>query len=174
MALMDALMGAIVNPGQQGNMGQVANIFGMVQQITGAQQGLDAGTTASAMSALGGLAKSALQQKQSEGGLEMVEALLNQHAGTSPSEAAVSALFGQGQQAQVAQTIAQKTGLDANVIIGLLPMAVPLVLQLLQQGASKQQAAPGGNSVLNAFMDGDRDGDVDFGDLLGQASKFLG
>jgi hypothetical protein len=174
MALMDALMGAIANPGQQGNLGQVANIFGMVQQMTGNQPGLDAGTTATAMSALGGLAKSALQQKQAEGGMAMVEALLNQHAGTSPSEAAVSALFGQGQQQQVAQTIAQKTGLDANMVLGLLPMAVPLVLQLLQQGASKQAAAPGSNSVLNAFMDGDRDGDVDFGDLLGQASKFLG
>jgi hypothetical protein len=78
-----------------------------------------------------------------------------------------------GQQQQAAQSVAQSTGMDANLIQSMLPALVPLALNLLPSGASQTQAAPAGNPVLNAFLDSDYNGSVDLGDALSMASQFM-
>jgi hypothetical protein len=57
--------------------------------------------------------------------------------------------------------------------VGLLPILVPLVLNLLNSG-HHQDPQQGGNSVLKGFLDSDRDGDVDISDALKMAGQFLG
>lgn len=46
----------------------------------------------------------------------------------------------------------------------MLPILVPLVLNLLQTGSQTRNPQGGANPVLNAFLDADRDGDVDISD----------
>jgi len=49
-------------------------------------------------------------------------------------------------------------------------------MSLLQSGAMTQGGAPGasgGNPLLNAFLDGDHDGDTDLGDLMSMAGRFM-
>lgn len=76
----------------------------------------------------------------------------------------------QHQVAQIAQIAAQQTGLNPNLIQQMLPMLVPVVLNLLQGGSRVQNPQGGANPVLNAFLDADRDGDVDIADrYLGQS-----
>jgi len=54
----------------------------------------------------------------------------------------------------------------------MLPILVPLVLNLLQTGTGVQSQG-GANPVLNAFLDADRDGDVDIADAMQMAGRYL-
>ncbi len=174
MSLLDAITSAIANPNQQGSSNQLGNILNTVSAIAGSQS---SGTNSTAlMSAVGSVVQSALQNHQAQIGSEGVENLVNQHAGDSPNPGAVQAIFG-GQEQQAVQAIAQQTGLDINQISAMLPMVLPSVLNLLQSGAqngSQDGTNSGGNPVLNSFLDGDHNGSVDLGDILSQASRFLG
>jgi hypothetical protein len=170
MSLMDALSAAIANPNQVGSADQMGSILNMVQGIAGSQN-LDSGNTSALMSAVGSVVRTTLQNQQAQSGSSGVEAMIAQLAGSGNGAQAVQTLFG-GQEQQIAQTIAQRTGMDANQIMGLLPMVLPVVLQLLNQ-VQQQGGATGANSVLNTFLDGDRDGDVDMGDVLSQVGRFL-
>jgi uncharacterized protein YidB (DUF937 family) len=168
MSLFDAITSAISNPNQQGSTDQLGSILGAVQAIAGTQTG-DPSNSSNLMSAVGSAVQGALQNHQSNVGTEGVENLIGQHAGSDSSPEAVQALFG-GQTQQVVEQIAQSTGIDASQISAMLPSMLPQVLQLLQSGASNS----GGNSVLNTFLDSNQDGNVDLGDLMSQAGRFLG
>jgi hypothetical protein len=176
MGMFDIIAGAIANPSTQGSNSQVGNILSAVQQIAGSQ-GASTAATPALMSTVGGFVRSSLQEKRQTQGNAAVEGLINQFAGTNPNVAAVQALFNQSQQSQVAEAVANKTGLNSQAIIAMLPVLVPLVLNLLKTGANKADAPAAqtaqGNPVLNAFLDGDRDGDVDLGDIMAQAGKFM-
>ncbi|MBD1869790.1 DUF937 domain-containing protein [Cyanobacteria bacterium FACHB-471] len=175
MGLFDQIVSAIDNPNQQANPSQLGSIINTVQQLSN-NQGVDSSQTQTLLSTVGGYVRSALQQQQAAGGRSNAEAIVNQYSGTSPNAAAVQALFSPAQQQQVAQAISQKTGINAETILAMLPTLIPIVLQLLQSGANKQgsQASGGGsNSVLSTFLDSDGDRDVDIGDAISLASRFL-
>lgn len=171
MGLFDQVLNAINDPSQQGSTDQIGMILNTVQQMSNGN-GLDPTTTQAVMSVLGGHVRSALQQQRTTQGDQQVESLVNQFAGTGASMAAVNALFSSQQAQQVIQDVAQRTGLDPQMIQALLPTLVPIVLNFLRSGANSQGAG-GGNSVLNTFLDSDQDGDVDLGDTLAIASRFL-
>lgn len=173
MSLFDQILSAVANPQQQASPDQLGSILGTVQQVAG-NQGLDSNATQAVMSLLGSHVRSSLQNQQAAQGSGYVQSLVNQFAGLGNNPQAVSALFPGGAQQQVSENIAQQTGLNAGTIQSLLPILVPIVLNLLQSG-SMQQSTPsgGGNPVLNAFLDADRDGDVDVGDVMGMAGQFL-
>lgn len=171
MGLFDQILGAIDNPTQQANPDQLGSILGAVQQMS-ASQGVDPGTTQTVLSMVGGYVRSALQQQRSMGGNDRAEGILRQFGGFQPSAAAVQALFTPAQQQQISQAIAQRTGLPAGTVQMLLVAAVPLVLKLLSSG-SRTQPGAGSNSVLDAFLDADGDGDVDVSDAIGMASQFF-
>ncbi|NJM56510.1 MAG: DUF937 domain-containing protein [Synechococcales cyanobacterium RU_4_20] len=173
MGMFDVIAGAIANPNTQGSNSQVASILGAVQQMAGQQQGMSAAATPALMSTVGSFVRSSLQEKRQTQGDNVVENLINQFAGTSPNTNAVQALFNQGQQQEVAGAVANKTGMTSQAVLAVLPLLVPLVLNLLKTGSSKAGAAATGNPVLSAFLDKDGDGDVDLGDLMSQASRFM-
>ncbi|MBD1912296.1 MULTISPECIES: DUF937 domain-containing protein [unclassified Leptolyngbya] len=173
MPLFDQILGAINNPNQQASSDQLGTILNTLQQVAG-NQGTNTGTTQAAMSVVGSYVRSALKQKASQGGAGQVDSIMRQFAGTGPNPAAVQALFNPSQQQQLTQTISQRTGLNASQIQGLLVVLVPIALKLLSSGAQQGQgSAVGGNSVLGAFMDADGDGDVDMGDALSMAGRYL-
>jgi hypothetical protein len=174
MGLLDQLMGAVSNPNQQANPDQLGAIFNTVQQISG-NQGVDPSATQSVLSALGGHVKTALQQQQQTNGAEGVASMVSQLSGTNPSAGAIDAIFG-GNQQQVVQSVSQQSGVNASTIQAMLPALIPVIMGVLQSGAMTQGGAPGaggGNPLLNAFLDGDRDGDTDLGDLMSMAGKFM-
>jgi Bacterial protein of unknown function (DUF937) len=175
MGLFDQIAGAIANPNQLGNPDQLSSILGTVQQLSG-NYGVDPATSQQVMSMVGGYVRSALQQQQAQGGSGQVESILNQFSGLGANPSAVQALFPNEQQAQVSDAIAQHTGLPSNIVQSLLPALIPVVLNMLQTGASQpntQSAVQGGNSVLSAFLDSDQDGDVDLGDAMAMAGRYL-
>lgn len=169
MGLFDQIINAVSNPQQQASPDQLGGILGMAQQVAG-NNGLDPSMTQTVISLLGGHVRSALQQKQATEGGDQVQSIVNQFAGLGSNPQAVGALFSIGQQQNVANDISQRTGLNPSTIQSMLPVLVPLVLNLLRSGSNVGGA---GNPVLNAFLDADRDGDVDLGDVMGMAGQFL-
>lgn len=174
MGLLEQLMGAVSNPNQQANPDQLGAIFNTVQQLSG-NQGIDPSATQAVLSALGGHVKAALQQQQQTNGTEGVAAMVSQLSGTTPSAGALDAVFG-GNQQQVVQSVSQQSGVNASTIQAMLPALIPVVMGVLQSGAMTQGGVPGasgGNPLLNAFLDGDQDGDTDLGDLMSMAGRFM-
>lgn len=174
MGLFDQILGAIDNPNQQANPNQIGSILNVVQQVSG-QQGMNPSATQAVLSVLGGHVRSALQQQQAQGGRNQVASLVEQFAGTNPNQSAVQSIFSPQQQQSAVQDAAQRTGINAGTIQMLLPILIPIVLNLLKTGASNQGSVqnPQSNSVLNAFLDADNDGAVDVGDAISIAGRFL-
>lgn len=177
MPLFDQILGAINNPNQMASTDQLGAIVNAAQQFASGQ-GVNPAVMPDVMSTVGGYVRSALQDQRAAGGQAQVESILNQFAGTQPNAGAVQALFSPQQQQQLAQTLSQKTGMDPGMVQMLLAAAVPLALNLLRSGTPTSQAqvpgaTTGGNSVLNTFLDSDGDGDVDLGDTLSMAGRFL-
>jgi hypothetical protein len=176
MGLFDQILGAIENPNQQASPDQLGTILNTVQQVSNSR-GIEPAATQTALSVVGGYVRSALQQRRETEGNASAEAIVNQFGGTSPSTAALQTLFNPSQQQQVAQAVAQRTGISADTILSLLPILVPLVLNLLKTGATRSNApaanSTASNTVLNSFLDADGDGDVDVGDAMSLAGRFL-
>lgn len=174
MALFDQILSALDNPNQQANPNQMGEILSAVQQLSSAQ-GANASATQTALSMVGGYVRSALQQKRASGGTAQVDEIVNQYAGTRPNPGAVQALFPPAQQQQITQTISDRTGLSPAIVQMIVAAAVPIVLNLLSSGATKSSSPtnPSNNSVLNVFLDSDRDGDVDMADTIAMAGRFF-
>lgn len=171
MGFFDQILNAVNDPNQQASPDQLSGILNTVQQLSGSQ-GTDPGTTQTALSLVGSYVRSALQQKQQTEGAAQAQAAVNQYAGTGFNPQAVQAILGPVMQQQLVQDLIQRTGLSPDTVQSMLPVLVPVVLNLLQSGNNTQNPQAG-NPVLNAFLDSDRDGDVDLGDALGVASRFL-
>jgi hypothetical protein len=178
MGLFDQIAGAIANPQTQANSNQLGSLIGAVQQFTGGQA-TNPSQTQALMSVVGSFVRSSLQQQRNTQGAQQVEQIVNHYSGTNPNAEAVQALLSQEQQQQLTQTAVQKTGLDPEMIQSMLPVLIPIALNFLKMGESgaasqaSSTSQAGGNGVLNSFLDADGDGDVDMGDMLANAQRFL-
>lgn len=173
MGLFDQIINAIDSQDQQGSTSGLANNLNTMQQLSNSY-GADSSTMQSALSIVGNYVRGALQQKRSRGGADEAQNIVNQYSGNYPNPQAVNSLFSGGQVAQIAAEVAARTGLNAGTIQQMLPILVPIVLNLLQSGTRTHNPQGGANPVLNAFLDADRDGDVDIADAMQLASRHLG
>jgi hypothetical protein len=174
MGLFDQILGAIADPNQQASPDHLSNTLNTAQQVA-ANNGVPPAATPDMMSVLGGYVRSALQQHEATNGQGSAATLVNQFGGTNPSTDALQTLFNPTQQQEVAQAIAQRTGVSADAILSMLPILVPIVLNLLKSGAHSSAApsAPGANPVLASFLDANGDGNVDLGDAMSMAGRYL-
>lgn len=172
MGLFDQIINSIDNSNQEASSGQLATILSTVQQL-GDSYGSNPSTVQSVLSIVGNHVRSALQQKRSTDSPEEAQAVVNQYSGTYPNPQAVNTLFSPNQQQQVAQDAAQRTGLNVGTIQEMLPVLVPLVLNLLQTGTRAQNPQGGSNPVLSTFLDADHDGDVDIADAMQLAGRYI-
>jgi hypothetical protein len=179
MGLFFEVLSAINDPNRQGSVDQLGAVAKAVEGLGGAQ-GLNSPVAQTAISVLGGQVKSALQQGGSSGIGDLLgqvaggnlAGMVGQAAAGGAGLAGLQAMFPPQMQQQIAQGIAQKTGLNAQTIQGMLPTLIPAVMGLLNMGATKP-GVPGGNPILNAFLDSDKDGDTDLGDVMKFAGRFL-
>ncbi|MEL6496813.1 MAG: DUF937 domain-containing protein [Cyanobacteria bacterium J06623_7] len=172
MSIFNQILSAIDNPEREASNDQLGSILDTVQQLGSSYQ-TNPNSVESAMSIVGSYAKSALQQQRQQGGEAQVNQMLSQFGGTQASPQVLSALFGSSQLQNMIAKISQRTGLNARTIQSMLPILVPLVLNLLRTGNNKRNVS-GGNPVLNSFLDSDGDGDVDISDMMRLASRHLG
>ncbi len=169
MGLFDQIVGAIENPNQQGNVGELGNIVNTVEQLS-SSTGTDSSTMQSAFGIVGNYVRSALQQKSDTEGHQATQDLVSQFAGTSPNPDAVNSIFSAGMQQEVANVLQERTGLDARLVEQFLPMAVPLILNLLHTGANTQE---GGNPILSTFLSANHDSGFNIASAIQMASQFI-
>ncbi len=172
MGLFDQIINAIENSNQEASSGQLASILSTMQQM-GDSYGAEPSTVQSLLSIVGNYVRSALQQKQATEGNDSAQAVVNQYSGTYPNPQAVQSLFSPEEQDQVAADAAEQTGLNMGKVQEMLPIVVPLVLNLLQTGTHGQNPQAGSNPVLSTFLDANHDGEVDIADAIQMAGRYL-
>ena len=172
MSIFNQILGAIDNPEMEASTGQLGSIFDTIQQLSGNNR-TSPDAIQSAMSIVGNYTKSALRQKRGNGNMSQVNQLVNQFGGTRANSQVISALFSNNQIQEMIQKISLRTGLDSKVILSMLPILVPLVLNLLKTG-NRRGNVNAQNPVVNGFLDSDGDGDVDLADAMSMASRYLG
>ncbi|MEL7226246.1 MAG: hypothetical protein AAF810_15090 [Cyanobacteria bacterium P01_D01_bin.36] len=171
MGLFDQVMKAVADPSRQANVGQLTQILGSAKQVA-KDNNADADTMQQAMSVIGGFVRSSLKEKRETEGPDAAQALLEE--GAANGATVIPKLFSSGQLTDMIGAVTQKTNLNSNQVQGILPMVLPLVMKFLSTGNAKGgAAATGSNPILTAFLDGDGDGDVDMGDMLSMAGKFM-
>ncbi|NJP11340.1 MAG: DUF937 domain-containing protein [Leptolyngbyaceae cyanobacterium RU_5_1] len=171
MGLFFDVLSAINNPDQQGSVAQLESVTNSIQQLA-TEHGIQPSQLQMVMSALGGALRPALQQQQSTVGGNPLGNLMGQVAGAGMGSSMLQSLLSPELQQQISQTIAQRIGISPDVIQSVLPTLIPAVISLLNMGAS-QSGVQGSNPLLSAFLDGDRDGDTDLGDVFKFANRFL-
>ncbi len=182
MSLLNLIVNALDNPEQEASTEQLGDVARTVEQASNST-GTSSDSLTSAMSILGKYTKSALQEKRNQEGEASVEQVINQYSGTQASNQAVSSLFSQDQLGRMLTEISSRTGINQNTLKSLIPLLLPLVLNLLKTGnrranyptPNQSNYVPnrGQNSVLSAFLDTDGDGDVDIVDALSLARRYL-
>ena len=172
MSLFNQILQALDNPEQAASKEQLGGILEAVQQISKDNQA-PTSDLESAMSIVGQFTRSALQSQRSQGGDYPVQQLINNFAGNQSSSQAIESLFGNSKLQDMIEQVSSRTGLNANVVRGMLPTLVPLILNLLKTGQNSRSLKQG-NPVLNSFLDSDGDGDVDMADAMRMASQYLG
>ncbi len=174
MGLFFDVLSSINNPNQQGSVDSLSTILQTVQQVTGGK-GIDDSASQGTLSVLGGITRSALQQ-QGGVGSPALEGMLGRLAGGALGGAgagtALQSLFPPALQQQAVQAIAAKTGLNPTLIQAMLPSLISTVLGFLNMGAPAP-GSRGTNPLLSAFLNSDNDKDVDMGDVLKFAGRFL-
>lgn len=170
------LSGALANPGQRADQNDFSRILGTLGGLGAQAGGGRPDMTQALLSTVGSYVRSSLRDRRREAGDEAALDVVEAHAGTAPDPGAVDAVFPGGEQERVARSVAQETGIDMGMVRQFLPVIVPMVLKLLQGGASTQgrTGGLGSNPVLGAFLDADRDGDVDLGDAMGALGRMMG
>lgn len=175
MGLFFDVLSAINNPNQNASVDQLSGIMNTVQQAA-ASSGMDPSTMESVLSGLGGSLRPALQQQAMGGGMGNLLGSLAGAAGGGGSAlgglGGLTGLLTPQLQQQLIEGVSQKTGVSAGQLQGLLPTLLPAVMQLLNMGSSKT-GGPASNPLLQAFLDSDRDQDVDLGDVFKFAGRFL-
>ncbi|NJL85083.1 MAG: hypothetical protein HC886_02475 [Leptolyngbyaceae cyanobacterium SM1_1_3] len=172
MGLFNRIVDAVNSPEREASTGQLDTILSTVQALA-QSQGIDPATTQMLASVVGRHVRSNLKSTRQNQSEDQAEALVNRYSGVSPNLGAVQALFNQQEQGQMVQEAAQKTGVNAGTIQAMLPILVPVILNLLKTGAVSQSGSRKSNSVLSAFLDTDRDGDLDIGDAMAMAGQYL-
>lgn len=174
MGLFFDVLSSINNPNQSGSVEQLSTLTNAAQQL-GAGNGVNASMLQTALSTVGGSLLPVLkQQSLAPGGNQALAGLLNQFtgAGVGAGTAALPSFLTPQLQQQIVQAISHKTGLSAAVLQPLLLGLIATAMGFLGMGASKP-GVPGGNSILNTFLDSDRDGDTDLGDVFKFANRFI-
>ncbi|MBD0335002.1 MAG: DUF937 domain-containing protein [Cyanobacteria bacterium Co-bin13] len=169
MGLFDQVLSAINDPGRQASQDQVGQLLTTVNQLS-RQSNTSPDTMNQAVSILGSFVRSSLQDTRQQRGNDAALELVRE--GSRPGNNILPRLFNNGQQQQLVSALSQRTGLNSSQIMALLPVLIPVVMRLLQSGETTQTGR-GNNSILSAFLDANRDGEVDMGDMLSQASRFF-
>ncbi|MGV2830085.1 DUF937 domain-containing protein [Myxosarcina sp. GI1(2024)] len=178
MSLFERILDAVNSPEREASSTQLSGILDTVQQLSSGYN-TNSGNIQSAMSIVGNFTRSALKQKRDREGVGAVNQIVNRYGGDRADSEALSTLFSTSQLQQMIGQISSRTGLDAHTIQSLLPILVPIVLNLLKTGnrTSNSQALANSttenNSVVDRFLDADGDGDVDIADAMMLSSRYL-
>ena len=187
MNLFDTVLASLNDPSRETQMSDLDKLSSAF--------GSGGSSTNQIASLLGGFLKPMLREQQAVAGPEGVDSLLQELKQSAHSPDQLRQVIGSERMDQMVGQAEQKTGLDANSILRLLPIVLPAIIGLFQSGrptaassaagAPREASLPSGtgaagaqtgaqtNPILSQFLDSDGDGDVDMQDLVRLTSVFL-
>lgn len=170
MSLFFDLLSSINDPTTQGSVEQLRKAVTGIQQVSH-ENGIPESTMKDVVSNVGEILRPALKKQANLGNASALDEIITQvtsGTGGSGLDSVVNSVL----TPEKINQISQKTGINASQLQQIVPLVLPFVLKMLNSG-KPQTGVTGNNSLLNSFLDADRDGDVDLGDVLSLSQRFL-
>jgi hypothetical protein len=170
MSFLQTVLDSIENPNHAGSQQDLSGLLSLAQTLPlghGAQQNLQP-----VLGVLGSHLKDALNQQQQASGQAAVQQTVTNLSQPGIGLQELENLFGQERFNGLVDEISRRTGLNSQLILGFLPMAIPVLMKLLATGTHQTDPqAP--NPVLNHFLGSDQNGGALLTEALQFASRFL-
>jgi hypothetical protein len=170
MSIFQSFLDSIANPNQAGTQKDLQGLAGLaalVPGLAGAEHQLSP-----ILDVLGSHLKDALSQQQQTEGPSAAQQTVNTLSQSGVSVPQLQDLFGQDRFQQIIGDLTQRTGLNEAMLLGMLPVVIPVVMRVLSAGTHQTDPqAP--NPVLGQFLSGNQSGGAVLSEAFQLASKFL-
>jgi hypothetical protein len=168
MSLFQTILASIENPQHSGSTADLAGLANLTQFIPGGGANLQP-----ILGVLGQHVQEALQEKQqNEGQAAAQQTVANLSQGQNVDVNQIQNFLGADRFNGLVGDIAQKTGINSQLIIEFIPVLIPMVMRLLATG-NHQTDAQAPNPVLSQFLGGNQGGGAMLGEAFQLASQFL-
>jgi hypothetical protein len=170
MNFFETVLQSIENPDHAGSPQDLQGLLSMAQLlpgVQGAEQHLQP-----ILSVLGPHLQSALNEQQQNNGQAAVQQTVSNLSQPGVGIQDIVNLFGQERFDGIIAEISKRTGLNSQLILQFLPVAIPMVMKLLATGTHQTNPqAP--NPVLNNFLGSNQNGGALLTEAFQLASQFL-
>jgi hypothetical protein len=170
MSFFQTILDSIENPNHAGNQQDLSGLLNVAQALPlgqGAQQNLQP-----ILGVLGAHLQDVLSQQQQNSGQAAVQQTVTNLSQPGVGVQQVQNLFGQERFNGLIDEISQRTGLNSQLVLGLLPMLIPVLMKLLATG-NHQSDPQAPNPVLNNFLGTSQNGGALLTEAFQLASRFL-
>ncbi len=168
MALIFDVLSAINDPKKLASVETLSGICDGIQKLS-LSHGLNPAATQSVVSSVGDQLRAGLQKQASGSSPLDLAGLISKVSGGNVG--ALQSLIPDSAQQVLLKGLTDKMGLSSTGALGLVGSLTPLLLKFLNLGGSSQGI--GNNPLLTTFLDSNHDGNVDMGDALKFAGRFL-
>ena len=172
MSFFQTILDSIENPNQAGSQQDLSGLLNLAQTLP---LGQGQGTPQSLQPVLGVLGahlQEVLAQQQQNNGQAAVQQTVANLSQPGVGLQELENLFGQERFNGLINEISHHTGLNSELIMGLLPMVIPVLMKLLATG-NHQTDAQAPNPVLNHFLGSGQNGGALLTEAFQLASRFL-
>jgi hypothetical protein len=170
MSFFQTILDSIENPNHAGSQQDLSGLLNVAQALPlgqGAQQNLQP-----ILGVLGAHLQDVLNQQQQNSGQAAVQQTVTNLSQPGVGVQQVQNLFGQERFNGLIDEISQRTGLNSQLVLGLLPMLIPVLMKLLATG-NHQSDPQAPNPVLNNFLGTSQNGGALLTEAFQLASRFL-
>jgi len=170
MSFFQTILDSIENPNHAGSQQDLSGLLNVAQALPlgqGGQQNLQP-----ILGVLGAHLQDVLNQQQQNSGQAAVQQTVTNLSQPGVGVQQVQNLFGQERFNGLIDEISQRTGLNSQLVLGLLPMLIPVLMKLLATG-NHQSDPQAPNPVLNNFLGTSQNGGALLTEAFQLVSRFL-
>jgi hypothetical protein len=169
MSLFQAIIDSISNPQHAGSNSDLQGLMNLAQLVPGVQDTEQ--HVKPILDVLGPHLQDVLNNQQQTQGSEVTQQTVTNLSQPGVGVQELQNLFGADRFSGIIGEIASRTGLDQQVILGALPIVVPIIMKLLA-GGTNQSDSQAPNPVLNSFLGGQNGGTL-LTEAFSLASQFM-
>jgi hypothetical protein len=169
MSLFQAIVDSIANPQHAGSNSDLQGLLNLAQLIPGVQDTEQ--HVKPILDVLGPHLQEVLNNQQQTQGQTAAQQTVSNLSQPGVGVQELQNLFGADRFNSIIGEIASRTGLDQQVILGALPIVIPIIMKLLA-GGTNQSNPQAENPVLSNFLGGQNGGAL-LTEALSLASQFI-
>ncbi|HEV3210780.1 MAG TPA: DUF937 domain-containing protein [Chthoniobacterales bacterium] len=170
MSFFQTILDSIENPNHAGSQQDLSGLLNVAQALPLGQAGRQ--NLQPILCVLGAHLQDVLNQQQQNSGQAAVQQTVTNLSQPGVGVQQVQNLFGQERFNGLIDEISQRTGLNSQLVLGLLPMLIPVLMKLLATG-NHQSDPQAPNPVLDNFLGSSQNGGALLTEAFQLASRFL-